>query len=179
MKIDKLFEKYPENIIGFRVNKTTKIIDFWLNNDWELLKTTDQYSIKKQKDDENGNRAYHIIFSETMSFEQLFKCLSDIIEHNLDIEKKQKLFSQKMGELKKLFTSLSYEELKEIHFDTPFVLTEPTQIDPENEEELTSEVTQELTPEVDMRDSDEDNEEDLATMGDGNIVPVNLDKKKK
>jgi hypothetical protein len=179
MKIDKLFEKYPENIIGFRVNKTTKIIDFWLNNDWELLKTTDQYNIKKQKDDENGNRAYYIIFTESMNFEQLFKHLSDIIDHNLDIEKKQKLFSQKMGELKKLFTSLSYDELKQIQFDTPFVLTEPTQIDPNDDNELTPDLIPELTTEADIRDSDEDNEEDAATMGDGNIIPVNLDKKKK
>ena len=49
MRIDELFEQYPNNIIGFRVNKTTKIIDFWLNNSWELREETrNGIIIKKQ-----------------------------------------------------------------------------------------------------------------------------------
>jgi hypothetical protein len=124
MKIDNLFEKYPENIIGFRVNKTTKIIDVWLSNEWELPTNESKlFAIKKQKDDEANNKSYYIIFSDTSDFEGLYQSLTKIIEHNLDIERKQKLFSSKMNELKKLFTTLSYEELKEIQFDTPLALT--------------------------------------------------------
>ena len=124
MKIDNLFEKYPENIIGFRVNKTTKIIDVWLNNDWELpVNESKLFAIKKQKEDENSGKSYYIIFSETSDFDTLYQSLTKIIEHNLDIERKQKLFASKMNELKKLFTTLSYEELKEIQFDTPLALT--------------------------------------------------------
>mgnify|MGYP000040884484 FL=1 len=130
MKIDTLFEKYPENIIGFRVNKTTKIIDVWLNHDWELPTTESKtFTIKKQKDDSENGRNYYIIFSDTSNFDTLFESISKIIEHNLDIERKQKLFASKMTELKKLFTTLSYEELKEIQFDTPLALTNGSAID--------------------------------------------------
>ena len=123
MKIDTLFEKYPENIIGFRVNKATKIIDVWLNTDWELpTSESKNFTIKKQKEDLENARNYYMIFSDTSNFDTLFESLSKIIEHNLDIERKQKLFASKMNELKKLFTTLSYEELKEIQFDTPLSL---------------------------------------------------------
>lgn len=128
MNIDLLFEKYPENIIGFRINKTTKIIDFWFNNDWEFPKLVDdntlvQYTVKKQKEDPNTNMTYYVIISETFTFVELFAELSKIIDYNLDIEKKQKLFAQKMNDLKKLFVTLSYEELKEIQFEAPLTLT--------------------------------------------------------
>ena len=88
MKIDNLFETYPDNIIGFRVNKKTKIIDVWLNNDWELPANESKYfTIKKQKTDEEIGKSYYIIYSETSDFEQLYSSLVKIIEHNLDIIK--------------------------------------------------------------------------------------------
>ena len=72
MRIDELFEKYPNNIIGFRVNKTTKIIDFWLNDTWELKETSNAVAIKKQKDDEQNQRAYYIIYGDSVDFDLLF-----------------------------------------------------------------------------------------------------------
>lgn len=131
MKIDSFFEKYPENIIGFRVNKTTKIIDVWLNSDWELpVNESKLFTIQKRKDDENTMKTYYIVFSDVSDFGTLYESLVKIIEHNLDIERKQKLFTTKMNELKKLFTTLSYDELKEIQFDTPLTLTSGNTMDP-------------------------------------------------
>jgi hypothetical protein len=130
IKIDELFEKYPENIIGFRVNGGAKIIDFWLNNNWELLKLGDGINIKKQKTNEANTSTYYIIYSDMFDFGALFDMLSNIIEHNLDIEKKQVLFKDKLNELKNLFTSLSYDELKEIQFETPYSLRQQDQPEP-------------------------------------------------
>lgn len=124
MRIDELFEKYPNNIIGFRVNKTTKIIDFWLNNTWELKETSNNIAIKKQKDDELNQRSYYIIYADSIDFEVLFSELSGIIEYNLDIERKQQLFTKKMDELKNLFITLPYDDLKKLTFDT--TLIDPT-----------------------------------------------------
>jgi hypothetical protein len=118
IKIDELFEKYPENIIGFRVNAGTKIIDFWLNNNWELLKLGDGINIKKQKTNEANTSTYYIIYSDMFDFGALFDMLSNIIEHNLDIEKKQVLFKDKLN------------ELKEIQFETPYSLRQQDQPEP-------------------------------------------------
>ena len=186
MKIDTLFEKYPENIIGFRVNKSTKIIDVWLNNEWELpINESKLFAIKKQKEDENSGKSYYIIFSETSDFDMLYESLTKIIEHNLDIERKQKLFAAKMNELKKLFTTLSYDELKEIQFDTPLALT-PTPMDesvvdvtekpkkdttpkPKNRtNEITDKSEQLMSPEI------REHEIDLDDQDVDNVKPVEL-----
>jgi hypothetical protein len=130
MRIDELFEKYPNNIIGFRVNKTTKIIDFWLNDTWELKETSNAVAIKKQKDDEQNQRAYYIIYGDSVDFDLLFNELSSIIEYNLDIERKQQLFTKKMDELKNLFITLPYDDLKKLTFDT--ALIDPTTMPSDN-----------------------------------------------
>ncbi len=126
-EIDEYFEKYPENIIGFRVNKSMKIIDVWINNNWEIPKQPNGVTIAKQKNDESKNSSYYILYSESFSFIYLFDCVSNIIEHNLDIERKQNLFKDKLNELKNLFTTLTYDELRMIQIETPNILktTEP------------------------------------------------------
>lgn len=122
IKIDEYFEKYPENIIGFRVNKSTKIIDVWLNSTWVVPKQPDGVVIKKQKTNEDATSTYYIVFSDIHDFGFLYESVSTIIEHNLDIERKQILFKDKLTELKNLFTSLPYEELKAIKFEAPYSL---------------------------------------------------------
>lgn len=188
MKIDSLFEKYPENIIGFRVNKTTKIIDVWLNSEWELPTTESKlFAIKKQKDDSENGRNYYIVFSETSDFETLFQSLTKIIEHNLDIERKQKLFASKMGELKKLFTTLTYDELKQIQFDTPLALTSGSGVDPVvdvTEEIETPKPNKRTTSKPNLTQTDKsdelmspevrEHEIDLNDDGTENVQPVEL-----
>lgn len=116
--IDEYFNKYPDNLIGFRINNQTKIIDVWLKKNWELVQTPPNITIKKQKDNDDGSLSYYIIYGE-VSFNQLYELMCLIIEQNISIEKKQGLFKHKIEELKDLFFTLSYEELKEIKFDIP------------------------------------------------------------
>jgi hypothetical protein len=51
-----------------------------------------------------------------------------------DIEKKQKLFNQKVNDLKRLFITLSYDQLREIEFETPLSLTTPQELQTEETE---------------------------------------------
>lgn len=148
MSVDQLFEQYPENIIAFRIGgseNTTKIIDFWFNNEWEILDSKEPNQgeghyltqLKRQED----SKSYYIIFSDTLSFEQLYAHLGNMIQHNIDIEKKKALFSKKLQELKNLFTKLSYDELKTMGFDTTYISSmdvekgEEEMVEPEVEEE--------------------------------------------
>jgi hypothetical protein len=118
MIIDEYFEKYPNNIIGFRVNTNNKIIDVWLNIDWVIPSDfNNDINVKKQKTDDKTGANYYMFYSEKLNFNELFKFVSNVIEHNLEVEKKQVLFKDKITELKDLFTKLSFEELKSIHFD--------------------------------------------------------------
>ncbi len=145
IKIDEHFEKYPQNIIGFRVNKATKIIDVWLNNTWDIPKVPKDINVKKQKVSEETNSTYYIVYSDSLDFGILYDTVSSIIEHNLDIERKQNLFKDKLTELKNLFTTLSYDELKAIQFETPYSLRqqEPVQDDVNfNDSDVTEEVNE-------------------------------------
>jgi hypothetical protein len=193
MRIDELFEKYPNNIIGFRVNKTTKIIDFWLNNSWELRdEVRNGIMIKKQKTDDSNQRSYYIIYSETFDFEVIFDELCEIIEYNLDIERKQMLFSKKMDELKNLFITLSYDELKKLTFDTAIIDPTSSVVDDNNNYTYTPEVVEVIKEEtiietkkskkskkqVIEKQIDEDEEDYLESEviegNVNNIQPVNL-----
>jgi hypothetical protein len=65
------------------------------------------------------------MFTGLYNFVELYNILTMIIEYNLDLQRKQELFTAKMTELKTLFGQLSYEELKEISFENPLTLGSP------------------------------------------------------
>jgi hypothetical protein len=121
MKLDEMFKKYPDNLIGFRINADVKVIDFWLDPAWSILEDhiPEEIKLKKQKISEDTGLIYYIMFSDLLTFEDMYGIFSKIIEYNLDLQKKQDLFSEKMTELKGLFGKLTYDELKQLSFDTP------------------------------------------------------------
>lgn len=122
-----MFKKYPDNLIGFRFGGDVKIIDFWLDSEWSILDehVPEEVQLKKQKVSEETGDIYYIMFTNLYNFEELYTILTTIIEYNLDLQRKQELFTEKMSELKGLFGKLSYEELKQISFENPLSLTSP------------------------------------------------------
>jgi hypothetical protein len=119
--LELFFKKYPDNLIGFRINADVKVIDFWLDPAWSILEDhiPEEIKLKKQKISEDTGLIYYIMFSDLLTFEDMYGIFSKIIEYNLDLQKKQDLFSEKMTELKGLFGKLTYDELKQLSFDTP------------------------------------------------------------
>ena len=134
-----MFKNYPENLIGLRVNKGVNIIDYWLNPKWNILDEhiKEGVEVKKQKVSEETGFNYYVMYSQNFSLEELYNMFVEIIEHNVDLEKKQELFTQKISELKDIFGKLDYEELASLSFETPLsVLPKPnTQTKLESEEE--------------------------------------------
>ena len=49
MKLDEMFKKYPDNLIGFRINADVKVIDFWLDPAWSILEDHIPEDIKLKK----------------------------------------------------------------------------------------------------------------------------------
>ena len=156
MKIDDMFKQYPENLIGFRVGGGIKIIDFWLDPNWQILDehVPEDVKIKKQKVSEDTGFVYYIMFCEEKQFEDLFDMLVTIIEYNLDLQRKQDLFTEKMGELKGLFNELTYDELKQLSFDTPLSIIsgkkKPKKTEHEPHEPQEPEVTNDTPKEEDV-----------------------------
>ena len=115
-----MFKKYPDNLIGFRSGGDVKIIDFWLDKDWSILDehVPEEVQLKKQKVSEETGDIYYIMFTNLYNFEELYTILSTIIEYNLDLQRKQELFTEKMTELKGLFGKLSFSNNFESSFET-------------------------------------------------------------
>jgi hypothetical protein len=139
MNIDQMFKKYPENLIGFRVNQSVNIIDYWLDPNWSILDehVGDEIQIKKQKTSEETGFVYYTMFSQLTSLDGLYEVLSKIIEYNIDLQRKQQLFTQKMGELKDIFGKLDYDELRYLSFDAPALITRKItteMVEPNNDE---------------------------------------------
>jgi len=162
MRVDEMFKKYPDNLIGFRIGGDVRIIDFWLDKEWSILDehVPEEVQLKKQKVSEETGDIYYIMFTNLYSFEELYTILTTIIEYNLDLQRKQELFTEKMTELKGLFGKLSYDELRQISFDNPLSLTSPkkskvkknepvveqiSELEPV--EEITTEIITEITTE--------------------------------
>jgi len=120
MNVDDLFKKYPENIFGCRITPNNqKVIDFWIKNDWVIPEDTisTETKVQKQKASGDGAMNYYILYSATTTFLNLFNIVSNIIEYNLEVEKKRGLFEQKMNELKRIFMETNYDDLKTLQFD--------------------------------------------------------------
>ena len=158
MRVDEMFKKYPDNLIGFRIGGDVRIIDFWLDKEWSILDehVPEEVQLKKQKVSEETGDIYYIMFTNLYSFEELYTILTTIIEYNLDLQRKQELFTEKMTELKGLFGKLSYDELRQISFDNPLSLTSPKKskvkknepvVEQVSELEPVEEITTEITTE--------------------------------
>ena len=50
MRVDEMFKKYPDNLIGFRIGGDVRIIDFWLDKEWSILDehVPEEVQLKKQ-----------------------------------------------------------------------------------------------------------------------------------
>lgn len=82
MKLDEMFKTYPANLIGFRVNNDVKVIDFWLDPTWSILEdhVPEEIKLKKQKISEDNGFIYYIMFSDLLSFEEMYTNFTNIIE---------------------------------------------------------------------------------------------------
>lgn len=116
MSIDQLFDKYPNIIFGFRMSNLIKVIDFRVKKDWLLNPSLERgFEIKQQKT-ETDDLIYYIAYSPDLSFVELFDCVAEMIQYNLDKEKKTQLFNEKIQELKKIFLEGDYDDLKKLDF---------------------------------------------------------------
>ena len=116
MSIDELFDKYPNIIFGFRMSNLIKVIDFRVKKDWVLNPDPGKgFEIKQQKT-ESEDTIYYIAYSADLSFIELFECVAEIIQYNLDKEMKTQLFNEKIQELKKIFLEGNYDDLKKLDF---------------------------------------------------------------
>jgi hypothetical protein len=113
--IDTYFNKYYDNIIGFRRLDGYFIIDFLTKVDWkvELPKNITDNSIEINDSGKIFNDLkLFMIRSKTVELEKLYDILSSIFDNNIDNEKKVALFEDASKKLAELFNQGDYDTVK-------------------------------------------------------------------
>lgn len=87
---------------------------------WKSYGTVDE-RIKTANDEHDPSLVYYYGDSKNTSYEEMFMLIEETVKVNQDMKLKLALLKEKFDELKELFSSKSYDELKtlEFHFQTP------------------------------------------------------------
>jgi len=114
----KLKEVFPY-LISIRKLENYVSIDIEIPENWKLIKKyVDEKSVVEQK----SNRSEYRWFSFTCEFneqslENLFKNLLGLIKYNKEREEKERLFEEKVKELKLFFEQKNLTDLKALEFN--------------------------------------------------------------
>jgi hypothetical protein len=114
----KLKDIFPY-LISIRRLESYVSIDIEIPENWKLIKKyVDEKAVLEQKSNKNGFR----LFSFTCEFNELvldnlFKNILGLIKYNKEREEKERLFEDKVKELKSFFDQKNLNDLKALEFN--------------------------------------------------------------
>jgi hypothetical protein len=124
MRIKDFFSKHPEHLVGFRKVGTTYLLDFWLDEGWNVNIANNEPEYQEKFSIEGGeskhktnNKYYFMLNSDVLDHDELFKLFELILQKNIEVIKKKELLHEKMDELKNLFNELDYDVLRSLNLN--------------------------------------------------------------
>jgi hypothetical protein len=123
------------------VRKIEKYLSFDISfpTSWKLPKKyVQEDKVMEQENKTPGNRTFSFVAEINESdVEQVTENLQNIIKYNLEREEKDRLFQNKVDELKSIFEKQNLESLQNLKFDLKSKTLSKLKLD-DNEEELTT-----------------------------------------
>ena len=123
------------------VRKIEKYLSFDISfpTSWKLPKKyVQEDKVMEQENKIAGNRTFSFVAEINESdVEQVTENLQNIIKYNLEREEKDRLFQNKVDELKSIFEKQNLESLQNLKFDLKAKTLSKLKLD-DNEEELTT-----------------------------------------
>jgi hypothetical protein len=123
------------------VRKIEKYLSFDISfpTSWKLPKKyVQEDKVMEQENKIAGNRTFSFVAEINESdIEQVTENLQNIIKYNLEREEKDRLFQNKVDELKTIFEKQNLESLQNLKFDLKSKTLSKLKLD-DNEEELTT-----------------------------------------
>lgn len=98
--------------VDCRINGEWFLIGLKFKKDWQIL----QPSNPLIEFVENEGIQYYGAPLKDVSFDEVFECIKETIEHNKDLEKRVILFQEKVTELQEIFKKEDYKTLKTLEF---------------------------------------------------------------
>jgi len=118
MSLFKEIEKISEYTISIRKLEKYFSFDMSFPGSWSILKShVDETKTVFTKNDEKTKTVSFVSEMNDHSMNETITTIENIINYNIEREEKQRLFQQKVGELKNLFEKESLDELKNLKFD--------------------------------------------------------------
>jgi hypothetical protein len=116
--IQNRLDKLKPYFKGLKVAESYRIVEFNLKRGWEIPDNEEiKYQQKEVKD--NGSFLYNMFYSETKTFDEILSFIEvEVINHNLEIEEKERLLRAKVEELKRVFEDKTLDELNGLKFTT-------------------------------------------------------------
>ena len=123
------------------VRKIEKYLSFDISfpTSWKLPKKyVQEDKVMEQENKTPGNRTFSFVAEINESdVEQVTENLQNILKYNLEREEKDRLFQNKVDELKSIFEKQNLESLQNLKFDLKSKTLSKLKLD-DNEEELTT-----------------------------------------
>jgi hypothetical protein len=119
MSLFKDFEGLFPYLISVRKLKTYLSFDIEFPENWKLPKKyVNEERVVENGKQKEGVRNFSFVseFNET-SVDELISNIKSIIHYNKEREEKEKLFENKVNELKKIFENQNLQNLQELKFD--------------------------------------------------------------
>jgi len=116
------FYKEIENITDYimSIRKLEKYFSFDVNfpSTWSILKShVDETKTVFTKNENKGKHVSFVSELDELSITETIDRINNIVKYNKEKEEKEKLFQEKVNELKSIFEKESLEELKNLKFD--------------------------------------------------------------
>lgn len=118
MSLYKEIESIIEYTISIRKLEKYLSFDLVFPSTWSVLKSqVDESKTVFQKNDDKGKTISFLSEMDESSVTDTLNKIQNIISYNKEKEEKQRLFNEKVSELKNLFENESLDELKSLKFD--------------------------------------------------------------
>jgi len=119
MKLFREIQNLTPYLMSIRVIESVISIDILFPNTWKIPKKfVDEKSVLEDESPDKEYRFFSFVceFNEE-NFTNIYTSILNIIKYNKDREEKEKLFQEKVNELKTVFDKQSLDELKKLKFD--------------------------------------------------------------
>ena len=142
---EQLNEIFPY-LISIRKLETYVSIDVELPTTWKLPKKyVDEKMVVEQKSTKTEFRCFSFATSfDEETLDKLFNNLKNIVKYNKEREEKEKLFEEKVKELKSFFDKSNLTDLKSLEFQVNNVLNLELEEDEQEDEDRISRESVEL-----------------------------------
>jgi len=115
--IQNRLDKLKPYFKGLKLAEKYRVVEVNLKNNW-IVQENKTIEVQQKRND-NTNTMYSMFYSETKSFDDMLDYIeNDVINHNLEIEEKERLLRSKVEELKRVFENKDLDELNKLKFTT-------------------------------------------------------------